>query len=48
MCAHKTGTKKSMSILVCYATKRAEAAICTVKCNHGKEVSKSFGILKNV
>lgn len=48
MCAHKTGTKKSMSILVSYATKRAEAAICTVKCNHGKEVSKSFGILKNV
>lgn len=39
MCAHKTGTKKSMWILASYATKRAEAAICTVKCNHGK---KSF------
>lgn len=36
MCAHETGTKKSMWILASYATKRAEAAICTVKCNHGK------------
>lgn len=40
MCAHKTGTKKSMCILASYATKRAEAAICTVKCNHGKKISK--------
>lgn len=47
-CAHNTGTKKSVCVLASCATKRAEAAVCTVKCSHGKKLSKSFGILKNV